>query len=114
METFEQTEDRVEAVIKSAENIESSIDLILKILEHQDSSICTGHLVEKMLDYFLTEEISRALNPSSNNQLFNSETAMEILDILEHQKLKTLLMIKQIRLQRKVCLILLPRNQMKW
>ena len=89
LETFEQTEDRVEAVIKSAENIESSIDLIMKILEHQDSSICTGHLVEKILDYFLTEEISGALNPSSNNQLFNSETAMEILDILEHQKLKT-------------------------
>ena len=89
LQTFEEAEDRVEAAVKSSDNIESCLDLMTKILEHQDSSICSGHLVEKMLDFFLTEDVSQKLNPSVNNQLFNSETAMEILDILNLEKLKS-------------------------
>ena len=89
LQTFEEAEDRVEAAVKSSDNIESCLDLMTKILEHQDSSISSGHLVEKMLDFFLTEDVSQKLNPSVNNQLFNSETAMEILDILNLEKLKS-------------------------
>ena len=89
LQSFEQAEDRVEAAVKSSDNVESSLDLMTKILEHQDSSISSGHLVEKMLDFFLTEDVSQKLNPSVNNQLFNSETAMEILDILDQEKLKS-------------------------
>ena len=88
-DNFEEAEDRVEAIARSADNIEAAIELITKILEHEDSSICSGHLLEKLLDFFLTDAVTERLNPAVNNQLFNSETAMEILDILEHQKLKS-------------------------
>ena len=88
-ETFEEAEDRVEAIARSADNIEAGIELAGKILEHQDSSICSGHLLEKIIDFFLTDAVTEALNPAVNNQLFNSETAMEIIDILEHQKFKS-------------------------
>ena len=89
LHTFEEAEDRVEAIARSPDNIEAGIELATKILEHQDSSICSGHLLEKILDFFLTDAVTERLNPAVNNQLFNSETAMEILDILDHQKLKS-------------------------
>ena len=88
-ETFEEAEARVEAIGRSADNIEAAIELATRILDHRDSSICSGHLLEKILDFFLTDAVTEALNPAVNNQLFNSETALEILDILEHQKLKS-------------------------
>ena len=87
--TLEEAEDRVEAIARSADNIEAAIELAEKILQHPDSSICSGHLLERMLDFFLTDAVTERLNPAVNNQLFNSETAMEILDILDHQKLKS-------------------------
>ena len=47
LQTFEEAEDRVEAAVKSSDNIESCLDLMTKILEHQDSSICSGHFTIK-------------------------------------------------------------------
>ena len=81
-------EDKVDSVLKSAEKVEESITLLEEILsEEENSPRFKGNLTEKILDYLLTENVVKRLNPEQNNQLFNSEVALELLDILYDEKL---------------------------
>merc|ERR1712115_220303 len=50
---------------------------------------CNGLLVSKLIDFFLSDNVLEHLNPSSNNQLFNSEAAIDLLDVLDHDLLQT-------------------------
>ena len=110
-------EDKVDRVIKSAEIVEESITLLEEILSEDNSTKFKSYLTEKIVDHLLSDGVVERLNPEQNNQLFNSEVALELLDILYDEKLQSFgvtVYAKVINL-RSVCLnIMLTQEDWEW
>ena len=60
--------------------------LLEKILTGNEQTL-KGGFIGKILEFLLTKEVEKRLNPGQNNQLFNSEASLELLDILGNETL---------------------------
>ena len=116
LNNFEDAEDAVNQVTKSAKSFEGAIMLLEKML-NQNESTFKGALIGRILEYLLTSEVEERLNPSQNNQLFNSEESLDLLDLLENETLLGLgSSIKaQVINLKAVCLnIMLIQDDWEW
>jgi len=85
--SFEDAKDVVETLITSAENVENALKFLQKLMDTPEH--CNGLLVSKLIDFFLSAEVLEKLGPTTDNQMFNSETAMDLLDALDHSLLQS-------------------------
>ena len=116
LNNFEDAEDAVNQVTKSAKSFEGAIMLLEKMLNQQENTF-KGALIGKILEFLLTTEVEERLNPSQNNQLFNSEESLELLDLLDSETLHELgSSIKaQVVNLKSVCLnIMLIQDDWEW
>jgi len=84
--SFEEAKDVTEAIILSSDNFDNGLKFLQQLL---DSSHCNGLLVSNLIDFFLSADVLGKINPESNNQLFNSEAAIDLLDALDHELLQS-------------------------
>ena len=116
LNNFEDAEDAVNQVTKSSKSFEGAIMLLEKMLNQHESTF-KGALIGRILEYLLTSEVEERLNPSPNNQLFNSEESLELLDLLDNETLLGLgSSIKaQVTNLKAVCLnIMLIQDDWEW
>ena len=117
MDTFEDANNTIDRVTQAPENLEDAVTMVERILSSDNKTVSSGHLTEKLLDYLLVKEVTDRLNPEFNNQLFNSEVALELLDSLSNEKLKqfgTTVSAKVVNL-RAVCLnTMLIQDDWEW
>ena len=116
LNSFEEAEDAVNQVTKSAKSFEGAIMLLEKMLNQHENTF-KGALIGRILEFLLTSEVEERLNPSQNNQLFNSEESLELLDILDNETL--LVLGSSIKAQvinlKAVCLnIMLIQDDWEW
>jgi len=107
--------DQISKVIGTAD-IEKALTLLEKILS-DESIIVTGGDIEKLLDFFLSKKSINQLNPESNNQLFNSEFALDLLEIIEDEKLNNfgVTVFSKVVNLKAVCLnIMLIQEDWEW
>ena len=83
---LEEVEDAVNCVTSSVHSFEDAIMLLEKILTGNEQTL-KGGFIGKILEFLLTKEVEKRLNPGQNNQLFNSEASLELLDILGNETL---------------------------
>ena len=116
LNNFEDAEDAVNQVTKSAKSFEGAIMLLEKMLNQHENTF-KGALIGRILEFLLTSEVEKRLNPSQNNQLFNSEESLELLDLLDSETLHELgsTIKAQVVNLKAVCLnIMLIQDDWEW